>query len=144
MFEDARRLRLNLRTEFARHAAQPLVDRRTVLAGLIGTAATAATVSYAKGPAKAADLPAAFFVFAKIRPQPAFAPCQPFGYASLACLAFSPFCPSRPLCPSDTPWTSTSPQTSRRTPPPASRFRRRAVCVRRKFRLPGARAPCYT
>ena len=58
MFEDARRLRLNLRTEFARHAAQPLVDRRTVLAGLIGTAATAATVSYAKGPAKAADLPA--------------------------------------------------------------------------------------
>jgi hypothetical protein len=67
MFEDARRSRLTLRAEFAHRAATdrhvpfgggPMLDRRTMLAGLIGTAATAATVSYARGPAKAADLPA--------------------------------------------------------------------------------------
>jgi hypothetical protein len=58
MFQDPRRARLNLRAEFERRAARPRVDRRTVLAGLIGSAATAATVSYARGPAKAADLPA--------------------------------------------------------------------------------------
>jgi FAD/FMN-containing dehydrogenase len=67
MFEDPRRARLNLRAEFARHAElrqRPAaasggwLDRRAVLAGLLGTAATAATVSYARGPAGAADLPA--------------------------------------------------------------------------------------
>mgnify|MGYP003538546421 CR=1 FL=1 len=66
MFEDARRSRLNLRAEFAQRATDRHVpcgggarlDRRVMLAGLIGTAAPAATVSYAKGPARAADLPA--------------------------------------------------------------------------------------
>ncbi len=66
MFEDARRVRLNLRAEFVHRAAShrrsgssagALFDRRTVLAGLLGTAATC-TVSYARGPAQAADLPA--------------------------------------------------------------------------------------
>ncbi len=67
MFEDARRSRLTLRAEFARCAEMQrgsagrgggsLLDRRTVLACLMGTAATA-SISYAKGPAKAADLPA--------------------------------------------------------------------------------------
>ncbi|MBP8298355.1 MAG: FAD-binding protein [Burkholderiales bacterium] len=55
MFEDARRARMNLRRQFA---CQGQIDRRTMLAGLLGAAATAATVSYAKGPARAADLPA--------------------------------------------------------------------------------------
>ncbi len=72
MYEDARLARRNLRAAFARHAALHLdsdpqhrraradavaLDRRTVLAGLLGAAMTA-TVSYAKGSAKAADLPA--------------------------------------------------------------------------------------
>ncbi len=66
MFEDARRSRLALRAAFAERAERerraaagtaPLFDRRTVLAGLVGTAA-AASVSYAKGPARAANLPA--------------------------------------------------------------------------------------